>query len=310
VAATAETNPDEHLAWEARRSRPAAAAAIAAGTLLLAGPVLLVLAVQRGLPTVGLVQALTPALSGRAVPAQDPRTPVILHLHSHAAGLLAYAVINLLGLIALAIVLTYMFRAARARRPGLPQPLLALVIVGPLLIGLVALATEIATLQRASTFASGTDHSHAAVQHVLDLSRSVGLGAFGTLGQLMTAAAFVIVSLNAMRVGLLTRFMGVLGVICGALYAFPILPIPIIQSFWLVALAPLILHRWPQGQPPAWITGRAEPWPSGQQVREQAAAERNRAEAQAIKAAPAASDAAEPVRPAQPGSNRRKRKRR
>jgi hypothetical protein len=148
------------------------------------------------------------------------------------------------------------------------------------------------------------------VQHVLDISRSVGLGAFGTLGQLVTAAAFVIVALNAMRVGLLTRFMGVLGVICGALYAFPILPIPIIQAFWLVALAPLILHRWPQGQPPAWITGRAEPWPSSQQVRERASAERNRVEAQAIKAAPAASDGAEPVAPAQPRPNRRKRKRR
>ena len=60
-----------------------------------------------------------------------------------------------------------------------------------------------------------------------------------------------------MRVGLLTRFMGVLGVIVGVAVA-PILPIDqqgIIRVFWLAALGMLFLGRWPSGTPKAWATG-------------------------------------------------------
>ena len=57
--------------------------------------------------------------------------------------------------------------------------------------------------------------------------------------------------------------MGVLGVICGALIVLPILsPLPIVQTFWLGAMAVLLAGRWPNGVPPAWTTGEAMPWPS------------------------------------------------
>ena len=72
-----------------------------------------------------------------------------------------------------------------------------------------------------------------------------------------------------MRVGLLTRFMGVLGIIVGVLFIVPIgSPLPIVQAFWLVALGALFLGRWPSGMPPAWVTGEAQPWPSQQELRE------------------------------------------
>jgi hypothetical protein len=80
----------------------------------------------------------------------------------------------------------------------------------------------------------------------------------------------VIICLNAMRVGLLTRFMGILGIIVGVLFVVPLAPgPPVVQSFWLAALAALFAGRWPSGIPPAWITGRAVPWPSQQEQREQ-----------------------------------------
>jgi hypothetical protein len=57
--------------------------------------------------------------------------------------------------------------------------------------------------------------------------------------------------------------MGVLGIICGVLVVVPIgSPLPVVQCFWLAALAALLAGRWPSGNPPAWSTGRAEPWPS------------------------------------------------
>jgi hypothetical protein len=55
--------------------------------------------------------------------------------------------------------------------------------------------------------------------------------------------------------------------------------LPVVQCFWLLLLAALFLGRWPNGQPPAWRTGNAEPWPSAASVRDQrrrAAAARKR----------------------------------
>ena len=101
-----------------------------------------------------------------------------------------------------------------------------------------------------------------------------------------------------MRVGLLTRFMGVLGVIVGVAVA-PILPIDqqgIIRVFWLAALGMLFLGRLPSGTPKAWATGEAEPWPTQQQLREQRAAAR--AQARAPSAAARRGGAAARRRPA------------
>jgi hypothetical protein len=55
----------------------------------------------------------------------------------------------------------------------------------------------------------------------------------------------------------------------GVLFLFPLIPIPAVQSYWLVALAYLLSGRWPSGVPRAWATGRAEKWPTTQELREQ-----------------------------------------
>ena len=83
---------------------------------------------------------------------------------------------------------------------------------------------------------------------------------------------FALVSLTAMRQGLLTRFMGYLGIFAGVLVLFQITQIPIVQGYWLVAVAYLISGRWPTGLPPAWVTGRAEPWPPSSEMRARRAA--------------------------------------
>ena len=91
-----------------------------------------------------------------------------------------------------------------------------------------------------------------------------------------------------MRTGLLTRFMGALGIVVGVLQVIQYgSALPLVQTFWLGGLALLFAGRRPGGDPPAWRTGRAEPWPTAQQAAEQrrAAAE---AEAAAGGAAPAA----------------------
>jgi hypothetical protein len=65
-------------------------------------------------------------------------------------------------------------------------------------------------------------------------------------------------SMSAMRVGLLTRFFGTLGMAI----AVSVLFIGLLGlMLWTLALGLLILGRWPGGRPPAWEAGEAVPWP-------------------------------------------------
>jgi hypothetical protein len=147
--------------------------------------------------------------------------------------------------------------ATRARRPELPRWSVIVAIVGGVLLGLGVLVLQIAELTKSSDFLDGP-------RTVADAATTGGIVAFGKivqlLGTLSLAIALVLVCLNAMRAGLLTRLYGVLGVITGA--TLVIFPLPIVQVFWLAALALLCLGLWPGGLPPAWRSGVAEPWPS------------------------------------------------
>jgi hypothetical protein len=86
-----------------------------------------------------------------------------------------------------------------------------------------------------------------------------------------------------------------------------LLPQNPIVVFWLLALAVLFARRWPQGMPPAWVTGEAVPWPSASAVAEQRAAARGNAP----KPPAEPDEASESGLPgAHPTSKKRKRKRR
>ena len=93
----------------------------------------------------------------------------------------------------------------------------------------------------------------------------------GLVGSLLLAVAFVLISLNAMRVGLLTKFMGYLGMIAAgaSLLLIGSAPALLIEVFWLLAVGYLLIGRWPGGDPVAWKSGKAEPWPTAAEIREQ-----------------------------------------
>ncbi len=172
--------------------------------------------------------------------------------------------------------LTYLAVATRARRSEFPKLLVYVPLVAGVVQALATITSTLATNLAISDFLAGSRTVDAAA----DVTGS-GLGVFASLlglpGALGIALALVLISLNAMRVGLLTRFMGVLGMITGALQVLPFGgPLPVVQTFWLLMLGLLILGRWPNGQPPAWRTGNAEPWPASarQRQRAQAAAAR------------------------------------
>jgi len=184
------------------------------------------------------------------------------------------AVVYGFGSLAIFFAMAYLFRATRARRPGMPQIALILAAVGSVGFGVGRAVSEVARYLGAHSFVDAVDKTNSAATDALSPTATLVGQLIWEISALALGFGIAIISLNAMRVGLLTRFMGVLGVIVGVAVA-PILPIDqqgIIRVFWLAALGMLFLGRLPSGTPKAWATGQAEPWPSQQQLREQRAA--------------------------------------
>jgi hypothetical protein len=185
------------------------------------------------------------------------QVPIFQYLQDHGGEVVVAGVAGLLGYVGMGWAVGFLAVAARSRRPELPRWTVIVTIAGGVLLGLGVLVLQIAELTKATDFLNGT-------RTVADASSTGGLVAFGKimqiLGSLALAIALVLVSLNAMRAGLLTRLYGVLGIITGA--TLVIFPLPIVQVFWLAALALVCLGAWPGGLPPAWSSGVAEPWPS------------------------------------------------
>jgi hypothetical protein len=115
-------------------------------------------------------------------------------------------------------------------------------------------------------------------------------------GSLLFAIALFYTCLWAMRLGLLSRFWGSLGMALGVavLIGFVILAV-----VWFVYLGLLYLGLLPGGRPPAWAEGKAVPWPT---PGEKAAAE--------LEPSAGVEEAAPDVGGTDAGGERRKRKQR
>jgi len=302
---------EDQLAWEARQRTSAAAAALVAALLTFVGTVWRGLALQ-DLPRTGLVESLDRATEpGRVAELESLKVQTFEHYHEQATGILLSSVLVAIGYIALGWALTYLAVATRARRPAFRRWLVYLPLIAGTIQALATLLSSFATNSAVSDFLDGPRTVDAA-QDVGTEGLSVFASLLGLPGALGLALALIMISLNAMSVGLLTRFLGVLGIITGALVFLPIGgPLPVVQSFWLLMLALLFSGRWPNGQPPAWRTGNAEPWPSSAQVREQrhrAAAER-RGEVYEPEAPEPEPEPASVSAGPSPGASARKRKR-
>lgn len=232
----------EQLEWEARWAKPAALAAFATVVLLIAATV--------------VRQAV--ALADRP----DDEAEFLRAVDANSDAFVASSFIQALSFLALSGVLLYLGRATIARRPEAPGFLIWLAVLGPVLLAAASVIADFDRLDAADRFLASGEQTVERAETLLE-DTSVAAAAIGSAGTLALAISFVFLSINAMRVGLLTRFMGIVGSIIGVLYVIPILAGPlVVQIFWLVALGVLFLGHWPGGRGPAWETGEAAEWPS------------------------------------------------
>ena len=252
----------EQLDWEARFGRPAAVAAFAAGILLLAGTFI--------------------TLSSYKDRAHISRVAdSLLSVDENPGTFVASSVLQALSALCLIGVFYYLFRATSHRLPQFPKWFLYVILVGPVLYAISQVLGSIDRTDVAQTFVDQTSQvgkfcpairGHAGDECANDLLKDqlspvlIGLSLAGLVG---TAFLFVMLPLRARRAGLMSQFMGVLGVIAGALMVLQLAPLvpQIVQAFWLGAMGALFLGSWPGGRGAAWETAEAEPWPTAAQRR-------------------------------------------
>jgi hypothetical protein len=277
------------LEWEGRLRIPAGAAAIAAVLLSLGS----VIAQSQAFPE-------NPGSRAR---------DALRVIDENTGAFLAASVFRALSYLAIGFVLWYLFIAVRHRRPELPAWLMPLIYFGPVVLAAATVLITLGQLDAASEFISqGPRTERRADDLIADLSAVPQV--FGLAGSFAFAVSLVLVSMNAMRVGLLTRFLGIIGVIIGGLIVLPLVPgvREIVQIFWLGSLAAVILGFWPGGRGRAWETGTAEVWPSAAEQRRQALRERDE-EIEEPESEPEPDPDLE-QRPEHPTSKKRRKKRR
>ena len=292
---------DEQLAWERRQAPRAAAAAVMAGLLTLAAGIYTGLGF-RDVPRAQLFEAMDLVVQPGAIGGEPSLRLGLYEFYAdHFERFFIAAGLNAIGALATGAALTFLAQAVRARREVFPRIGTTLPWVGA---GLLAIGTILYAFGTKATVDQLLDGARTvdAVKDVKGESTLIAGQLIEVIGRFAIAAAFVLVCLNAMRSGLLTRFMGVLGILVGVLTVIPLLQgPPVVQAFWMIALAVLFLGRWPRGTPPAWRTGKEEPWPSNAELRA--------ARAGSAEPVPAGAPA-ERTPTAHPSSKKRKRKRR
>jgi hypothetical protein len=307
--------PEEQLEWERENAPRAGIAAVGAGVLIL-------------------LSLFYPVLAGTGDDSARSFDRLIM-VHDRPADVIVPSVLLLIAFPLAAYALVYLYRAAKARRPETLRITYVLAIVGPLAVAVASATRGIALIDIASKAAdsgipNGVSDPSAGVpglagvwsageQRASDLTTDstlyVATEILAFVGRLAYGFALVLVGINAMRAGLLSRFIGILGIIAGVV-AVLLRGAGPIEAFWFVAVGVLILNRWPSGRGPAWETGEATPWPTAMERQRQLMAERGELPEEEAEDEYAGEeeeevvDPSEPTPKAHPVSRKRKKKRR
>jgi hypothetical protein len=238
-------NRQEILERERRWAKPAAVAAILAAPLYIASLVM---------------------LQSSPVPVTGLATEQYRSIDANAGLFVGSAVLSGIALGLLCIPLLYLFRAAQARNERVSAPMVGFVFIGPLLLAARFVVLAVAQTSVASDFVAQADPGgdiYTLLDDMVDDSTTFDVAAnllFPAILGLLVAMIYV--PLQAMRAGLVTRFLGTLGMALGAALLFIIPQIALLTLvLWFGWLGLLFLDRVPRGRPPAWAAGEAIPWP-------------------------------------------------
>lgn len=259
----------QQLAFEIERRNRLAVPAFAGGFLYLLSAII-ISGTLNGAPKVGLLEGLAPALRGEADPAVSPRTQEVKYISRHALPLITGSVMAAVAIGALTLTLLLLFDATRFRRAATWAQARMLVMLGGIAVATVSILHQVISAVETHKFAVGHDFTnHAVEQAITQNTVNLVVEYIALLAGLALAVGMIVVMVNALRVGLVPRWMGILGMFTGLLILLPLggAELQLVPALWMVMMGILLIGRWPGGEPPAWVSGEARPWPTQAQLR-------------------------------------------
>jgi hypothetical protein len=184
------------------------------------------------------------------------RAKQLVDFHNGLRDQAIAAGLRCVGLLLTIAVGVHLYSMVRTRNPSVSRRLLWVAVASPVLVAAATIFGFLALRDVADAFvSSGPRTTDRARELANDSGTLKTAGAFDLLSRAAFGFWVGMASIQAMRVGLLTRFLGYWGV--GAGGALVLLPIGDAMFIgWLASIAILSLGYWPGGRPPAWQSTR------------------------------------------------------
>lgn len=251
-------SPEAILAREVPQRKPAAYAAVAATLLTAIAVIVDQLISADGIPkssqATDLVEAFNAQLSGTPFPASFWSAYAQFKI-DHAAATILVAVLRGAALVLLVPITLLLLRGARERGGQLGKFLEPVAVAGLIGAGITTAVAGIAEVQ-AFKAAQPALLPHDVLES-LNGSTLLTINSIRGLCTLIVAVPVALGAIQALRVGLLPRIIGFMGVAVGMLFVIPYDQTGLLRAFWFAVVAWIAMGRFSGGLPEAWATGKA-----------------------------------------------------
>jgi hypothetical protein len=259
--------PEAILERENKQRKPAAFAALAAFAFAIIATVL-EFTIAGQLPdknvATDLVEAISAQLSNVPAPTSYATKFAMFKLEHQTTSILI-ALLHGAGTLLFAPMIILLLRGARERGGSLARWLEPLAFAGVGLLGISTIASGILEMQAFKSLSPAELLQAGSIKDVLQTQDLLIAGTISSLAGLFVGVPLALGAMQAFRVGMVPRFMGLLGVLIGIFIVFRNLPNgPFVIGIWFAYTAMIVLGKAPDGLPETWRTGKAVEPPARQ----------------------------------------------
>ncbi|MBO9534890.1 MAG: hypothetical protein J7513_18095 [Solirubrobacteraceae bacterium] len=250
-------SPEAILAKEAGARKIAAYSAMASAVFVVLAMIIDATVARANVPDfdgTDLVQTLSAVQNGDTLPRSFLPAAAQFTL-DHSTSIFLGTLCRTIAVLLLIPMVLLLVSAVRDRGGQLGAWVKPAAIIGYVVFGVTAVAL---VLLQFSVYRTARDAGFEPADiwdAVRDSPRAAaGLGDF--LGRVLAGVTLAMAAVQAIRVGLLPRMIGYLGLFIAFLFIVPLGPAEILRAFWFSGVAFLIMGRLPN-TPEAWLTGTA-----------------------------------------------------